>query len=374
MYTDPISFTLPLWTYTIAVLRIRLIGSLTSFGRTAHSRQQRNLRMPLHLLGKKSWNVYNASNVERVRRDEAAAKAAEEAAEERMQEADAVRRLAIMRGETPPPLPAEETPETSAVVRKDYFPTGERRKRKRAGEDDTDFEMRLAKERAAEGEKVSMRLAERRDRAALAPALTEDAKVVGKRDMPAGPTTFGAMKEVQAGWYAKPVRPGDEDETAGRDAFGREDPGRKSRDAVRLDKNDPLAMMKRGAAKVSELGQERKREAEERERELRALRKEQKRAEKRRKSEGAGGRHEVGELEGFSLDKPAVKMESDEAERRRESRHRGRREDKERKEWRDERYRPHSRHRPDSRERHHRSHRADEDGHRHRTRHRHHER
>lgn len=327
--------------------------------------------MPLHLLGKKSWNVYNASNVERVRRDEAAAKAAEEAAEERMQEADAARRLAIMRGETPPPLPTEETPETRAVVRKEYFPTGERRKRKRAGEDDTDFEMRLARERAAEGEQVAMRLAEGRDRAVLAPPPTEDAKARGKRGIPAGPTTFGAMKEVQAEWYAKPVRPGDEDETPGRDAFGREDPGRKVRDVIRLDKNDPLALMKRGAAKVRELGQERKREAEERERELRALRKEQRRAEKRRKRDGDSGRGEVDELEGFSLDIAVTGKGGDDTLKRRERRSRSRREDKERDGHRD---RPCSRHRLDSRERHHGSHRDDEDGHRHRSRVRHHER
>lgn len=54
--------------------------------------------MPLHLLGKKSWNVYNTDNIERVRRDEAAARAREEADEQRMQEEDAERRLKILRG------------------------------------------------------------------------------------------------------------------------------------------------------------------------------------------------------------------------------------------------------------------------------------
>ncbi|CCF31962.1 hypothetical protein CH063_00727, partial [Colletotrichum higginsianum] len=67
--------------------------------------------MPLHLLGKKSWNVYNADNIARVRRDEAAAKAKEEAEEQRMQEVDAERRLAILRGEAPPPLAPVEAPE-----------------------------------------------------------------------------------------------------------------------------------------------------------------------------------------------------------------------------------------------------------------------
>ena len=33
--------------------------------------------MVLHLLGKKSWNVYNTDNVERVRKDEAEARARE---------------------------------------------------------------------------------------------------------------------------------------------------------------------------------------------------------------------------------------------------------------------------------------------------------
>ena len=39
--------------------------------------------MVLHLLGKKSWNVYNSENVDRVRRDEAEAKAREAAEAEK---------------------------------------------------------------------------------------------------------------------------------------------------------------------------------------------------------------------------------------------------------------------------------------------------
>ncbi|OHW96586.1 homocitrate synthase [Colletotrichum incanum] len=106
--------------------------------------------MPLHLLGKKSWNVYNADNIARVRRDEAAAKAKEDAEEQRMQEIDAERRLAILRGEEPPPLPPTEAPEDEPRPRdRDAGPVGrERKKRKRAGEDDTEFELRVARERA----------------------------------------------------------------------------------------------------------------------------------------------------------------------------------------------------------------------------------
>ncbi|KAG9717065.1 hypothetical protein KCU60_g9544, partial [Aureobasidium melanogenum] len=55
--------------------------------------------MVLHLLGKKSWNVYNKDNIDRVRRDEAAAQAREQEAERRMDQEDAARRIAILRNE-----------------------------------------------------------------------------------------------------------------------------------------------------------------------------------------------------------------------------------------------------------------------------------
>ncbi|KAB5582425.1 hypothetical protein GE09DRAFT_1074864 [Coniochaeta sp. 2T2.1] len=291
--------------------------------------------MPLHLLGKKSWNVYNSSNVERVRRDEAAAQALEDAKEERMQEADAARRLAILRGEEPPPLPEEDDapldPGAGPLVKRDRdrIP-GEKKKRKRTGEDDTDFEMRVARERAAEAVAGAGRrrsevplelaglLAPEEERALVKPPGREEEAAAKARaaERLANPVLKDALGIQEDPWFLRGVVA----ELPGRDAWGKEDPGRKARDAVRIDKNDPLAMMKLGARKVREVTKERKREEEERERELKALRKEGRR-DKRRKREGRG-RNEDDELEGFSLDATVKGDESDRRETRCRSRER----------------------------------------------------
>ncbi|KAH8151466.1 uncharacterized protein LAJ45_04671 [Morchella importuna] len=75
--------------------------------------------MPLNLLQHKSYHVYSTKNIERVRQDEAAARAAEEAREQRMQEADAEHRISVLRaraeGRASPPPPREEE-EVMAVV------------------------------------------------------------------------------------------------------------------------------------------------------------------------------------------------------------------------------------------------------------------
>jgi hypothetical protein len=310
-----------------------------------------------------------------VRRDEAAAKAAEEAEEERMQEADAARRLAILRGEEPPLLPLEDErtvdPAAGALVKgngRERF-TGEKRKRKRVGEDDTDFEMRVARERAAvvaEPKRVSgapLELA-----GLLDPAEhREMIKPPGRDEMAAekqraaqrlaNPVLKDSLGIKEDPWFVKPLKPGEVSEEPGRDAWGNEDPGRKARDMVRLDKNDPLAMMKRGAAKVREVTQERKREMEERERELRNLRREERRREKRRKKEGKV-RDEVDDLEGFSLDAPEKRDDLSRSEARRGSRHRhieGPRDEGRR---------------PSEEDRHHRPSRSESDRHKHRHRHR----
>jgi hypothetical protein len=75
--------------------------------------------MPLNLLQHKSYHVYSTKNIERVRQDEAAARAAEEAREQRMQEADAEHRISVLRaraeGRAPPPPPREEEVATAVT-------------------------------------------------------------------------------------------------------------------------------------------------------------------------------------------------------------------------------------------------------------------
>ncbi|POS73363.1 blastn match against entry EMBL [Diaporthe helianthi] len=288
--------------------------------------------MPLHLLGKKSWNVYNADNIARVQRDQAAAAAEEHAAEQRMQDADAARRLAILRGESPPPpLPEEEQqpadPSDKKYLRRDRDRDGAwlggPRKRKRAGEDDTDFEMRVARERAEEGAKVAGELGvggqKERDGVGIvdsrghidlvgAPPKDDAGEQEGKTRGVADRNATGALKGEFADdpWYADAKRrritstapsmalvPIDSTTTKDRDAergmeaptknvWGRDDPKRRGRETARLDANDPLAAMKSGAKKVRDMAKERKRDAEERSRELEELRKEERRREKRR--------------------------------------------------------------------------------------------
>lgn len=288
--------------------------------------------MPLHLLGKKSWNVYNVDNIARVQRDEAAAAAEEHAAEQRMQDADAARRLAILRGESPPPpLPEDEQPADPSdkkYLRRDRDRDGAwlggPRKRKRAGEDDTDFEMRVARERAEDGNRVKRELGEGGQKE------KEDVDIVDSRghidlvgDVPkdagekeekgravADRNTLGALKGEFADepWYADSKRrritstnpstaliPVGATATKDRDAergmeaptknvWGRDDPKRRGRETARLDANDPLAMMKSGAKKVRDIEKERRRDAEERRRELEELRREERRRERRRRA------------------------------------------------------------------------------------------
>ncbi|KAJ5489835.1 hypothetical protein N7453_010660 [Penicillium expansum] len=134
--------------------------------------------MPLHLLGKKSWNVYNVDNIARVKRDEAQAKAREEEDERIMQEVDAERRIKILRGErppTPPPAPSLVSSEPGAGPdRKSASDAGGFRKRRRvAGEDDTDRDIRYAREDAAQAtaKREELMLASRKADIAQAPIL-----------------------------------------------------------------------------------------------------------------------------------------------------------------------------------------------------------
>ncbi|CAI4217235.1 unnamed protein product [Parascedosporium putredinis] len=199
--------------------------------------------MPLHLLPKKSWNVYNADNIARVRRDEAAAKAKEEAEEQRMQEYDAQRRLAILRGEIPHHTKKPTKPHKP--WRRHWEIQREAAASQRRKEYEDQFSMRLANAAGKDGLGNPW-------------YVTSSAKV--------------------------------EVETPSRNAWGNEDPLRKQRDAARLVSSDPLAMMKMGAAKVREVKKARQMAQQEREEELRALKREERHREKRAAAAAAGGR------------------------------------------------------------------------------------
>ncbi|KAF1833173.1 hypothetical protein BDW02DRAFT_570259 [Decorospora gaudefroyi] len=279
--------------------------------------------MPLHLLGKKSWNVYNADNIARVKAAEAAAAAREAADEQRMQELDAARRAALLRGRTPPPLPGEEASKDSGSRRaRDLNDRGhDRKRRKLAGEDDTDMDIRLAKSVTAprEDDESNAKVLKLRNTASDAP-LTDhagnidlfpvDLKQATRREKNAEAEKEKRKKEravedqytmrfsnaagrsgLQQPWYMtqkqalETVEPS-EDLTVSQgfvntDVWGNEDPRRKEREQARISTNDPFALMQKAQTQLKKAKQDKKQWAEERDRELGELRAAQERDDQR---------------------------------------------------------------------------------------------
>ncbi|PBP18296.1 homocitrate synthase [Diplocarpon rosae] len=287
--------------------------------------------MPLHLLGKKSWNVYNTANIEKVRRDEAALAALEAAEEERMQDLDAQRRMQILRGEIPTPLAIEDAPsDPNPNSNPDrYGKRGreprregrERKRRKRAGENDTDFEMRVIREERDAVRETGQQLVLRKDTEAplldhgghidLFPQPKPEAPKTAEKNAEAERETARKKQEYEdqytmrfsnaAGfkqglenpWYSTAGER--EEESVGKDVWGNEDPRRRERQLKRVVDNDPLAIMKAGARTVREVKKEREKWREEKEKEVKELDDAERRERRKR-------RYEEDELEGFSLD------------------------------------------------------------------------
>ncbi|KAF6235386.1 hypothetical protein HO173_006582 [Letharia columbiana] len=282
--------------------------------------------MPLHLLGKKSWNVYNADNIAKVKRDEAAAAAREEGEEQRMQEVDAERRIQILRGlpfEAPRAPIEEERNERSRENR----PDRERKRKRIAGEDDTDRDIRFAQENnALVPAKAEMQMKTKK---------SSDAPITDVKGhinlFPVDGTRHNAPKnaEVEAEkakkqkefedqytmrfsnaagfkqaigqkpWYHKINAVGDERgevEAPSKDVWGNEDPRRKEREKIRTVADDPLSAIQKGVAGVREVERERKKWTEEKGREIRELEEAERRRERRRR------RREADDVEGFRLD------------------------------------------------------------------------
>lgn len=274
--------------------------------------------MPLHLLGKKSWNVYSPANIARVRADEEAAAAREHAADQRMQELDAERRAAVLRGRTPPPLPEQDSLEDARAGRDRHGP--DKKRRKLRGEDDTDMDIRLAASATApkEGDEADAKVLRLRKPASEAPLIDHaghidlfpvDVKEAIKREKNAEAEKEKRKKEQAledqytmrfsnaAGkdglgqpWYTaqqRTSRAADEDtavlypELENKNVWGNEDPRRKEREQARISSNDPFAFMQKAQTQLKKSKEDKKKWSDERKRELRELRDAQEREDRR---------------------------------------------------------------------------------------------
>ncbi|KAJ5749958.1 hypothetical protein N7533_006986 [Penicillium manginii] len=262
--------------------------------------------MPLHLLGKKSWNVYNPDNIARVKRDEVQAQAREEEDERLMQEVDAERRIKILRGERPPTPPPPPQPSADTYARSEREPNddaGRYRKRRRlAGEDDTDRDIRFAREDAEQvlSKKDELSLSSQRERRdQQVPLLDSNGHInlfpEGSRKAEKNAEAEAEKKKKersyedqytmrfsnaegfkeQAGrqpWYSSGAQvvtaP---DPMSNKNVWGNEDPMRREREKSRMDVNDPLAVMKRGVRQLKATQQERKLLNEQKRREIESL-------------------------------------------------------------------------------------------------------
>jgi len=296
--------------------------------------------MPLHLLGKKSWNVYNAASIQRVRRDEADAQARDEAADQRMQEEDAQRRIAVLRGQSVEALPPNEPDEDSRqdAWRKprtnDTYAQRDRKRRRLRGEDDTERDMRYARQDAEAGRAATQALVRHRERDAplqdhagniqLIPAPDEvaireaeknaeaeaDKAKKRKRDEDQITMRFsnaaGYNNGMQEPWYAagkdKPnSSPPDLllAEVQGKDVWGNEDPRRKEREQSRIISNDPFAAMQQAQRQLKQSERDRQSWQQKQQADIERLKSEQRRNRQTRR------RGDAESLAGFSLDAPA---------------------------------------------------------------------
>lgn len=281
-----------------------------------------------HLLGKKSWNVYNVANIEKVKRDEEAAAAREAAEEQRMQEVDAERRVQALRGLQVDPLPVLIDDSSRSSKRTDHVSgsTSNRKRRRVDGEDDTERDIRYARENQMVESTGSTAVA-KRPKTSDAPLVDRSGHInlfpieVPKCNGPKNPeaeaeaaakkreyedqytmrfSNAAGFKQAigQIPWYHSTAAPGAEDEgPPSKDIWGNKDPRRKERQKMRISADDPLAMIKKGVQDLRQVEKERKKWREEREREMNELARAERRRANRKKAVG-----EDDDLEGFSLD------------------------------------------------------------------------
>lgn len=260
-----------------------------------------------------------------------------------MQEADSERRIQILRGQhiEPPPPPADHAEGTAKEAKQDRRDDSGRHDRKRrriAGEDDTDREIRIAREDQANllpSKKVEMQMTSKKSSDAplvdteghinLFPVEhqnrkdTKNAEVEGEkaRKKKEYEDQFTMRFSNAAGfkqavdrkpWYEDTDGGGRLKETVdmpSKDVWGNEDPRRKERERVRMADSDPLAMMRNGAAGVREAEKQRMKWKLEKAQEIQEIKDSEKSRKKRRR------RREAEDVKGSRLSDSDVSRNSD---------------------------------------------------------------
>lgn len=236
------------------------------------------------------------------------AAASEAAEEQRMQEADAENRIRILRGLPAAPLATSEPlidgHAKNHKRRRDQEQGRDRKRRRIAGEDETEMEIRIARENAAVAPskpstvqarpRNDMPLMDGKGHIDLFPIETPSSQKSAKNaDAEAEAAkkkreyedqytmrfsnAAGFKQDVgQQPWYSSVdanAQDGYDEATAtlAKDVWGNEDPRRKDRYTKNLTANDPLSAMNRGVEELREVEKERNRWKEERDRDIQEL-------------------------------------------------------------------------------------------------------
>lgn len=242
-----------------------------------------------------------------------------------MQEVDSERRIRLLRGESVEPVPKDIGRTTSPSTQHDSEREGyrERKKRKIYGEDDTERDIRYAKEiqtiasvgtslALSQNKKIDAPITDHNGHISLFPGeasligntnnLEAEAERSKKEREYEDQYTMrfsnagGFKKNVgESPWYSSgaSMKPDDREETVSKNIWGNDDPRRKDREKSRLAADDPLAIIQRGVQGVRRVERERKVWDEERRREIDGLINIEKREAKQRRhnSHRSGHRH-----------------------------------------------------------------------------------